>query len=301
MKTTKKHTHLTALLAVCLAAAAAAGLCSTAIAAKNEKVVRACVIGGMTLTGTWQEIAAMFEKQTGYRVEVVVTGPRTKISPVFRAGNADILTMHSGDITTNLVVDGYGINMRPWAQNDLVILGPADDPAKIRGLTSAVEAYRRIAETQSPFLDVMGAGKREMNHNIWKKAHIRPIGEWVLKDEAVHRFKALTYASKNGAYTIYGRMPVLMPKIPTGKLEVLVEGDPMLRRPYIVMEANPAIFQDVNHKGARALSDFLLSKKVQTFLKTYGADTYGGIPCFHPVWPYLDEKQTGKTSKKEAS
>ena len=61
----------------------------------------------------------MFEAQTGYKVEVVVTGPRPDLDAAMRAGKVDLLTMHSGDITTDLVADGYGVNMRPWTRNEL--------------------------------------------------------------------------------------------------------------------------------------------------------------------------------------
>jgi ABC-type tungstate transport system permease subunit len=74
--------------------------------------------------------------------------------------------MHSGDITTDLVADGYGINMKPWTRNDLSLYGPPSDPAHIKGLKSGAEAFRRIAETQSPFLDALDAGSREVSHKI---------------------------------------------------------------------------------------------------------------------------------------
>ncbi len=255
-------------------------------ASSDNNVVRACVIGGMTLTGLWDKVAEKFEAKTGYKVEVVSTGPRPKISKPFRKGEADLLTMHSGDITTDLVVEGYGINMRPWARNDLVLLGPPSDPAGIKGMKDGVKAFRRIAETKSNYLDGMGIGQREMAHMMWKKAKIKPIGDWVLKDESLKNRKMLVYASQHKAYAIFGRMPVVLNKISSGDLEIMVEGDPKMRRPYIVMEANPKVFPKVNQKGARALADFLLSPEIQNFLKEYGKERNNGFPFFYPAWPY---------------
>jgi len=63
----------------------------------------------------------------------------------------------------------------------------------------------------------------------------------------------------------------------------MVEGDPVMRRPFIVMEANPNRFPQANAAGAHALSDFLLAPETQTFLETFGADDYGGISPFHGV------------------
>ena len=78
-------------------------------------------------------------------------------------------------------------------------------------------------------------------------------------------------------------MPVLFGKLKAKGMEILVEGDPAMRRPYVVMEANPRKFPGANHEGARRLSDFLLSPRVQRFLATFRAAEFGGIPLFHPV------------------
>lgn len=252
----------------------------------DPKVVKCCVINGMIRAKMWQEVSKMFEKKTGIKVEVVSTGPKGVISKPFRRGEADLLTMHSSDGTTDLVVEGYGVNIRPWARNDLVILGPPSDPAGIRGMKDGAAALRKIAETQSNWLDIMGLGKREMAHKLWKRANIRPRGDWVLKDEAPTRHLAPAYGAEKGAYLIYGRMPYMTQKIAFKDLEILVTGDPEMRRPYMVMEANPVTFPHVNHKGARMLSDFLLSEEVQTFLADFGKEMNEGYPCFYPVWPY---------------
>ena len=251
--------------------------------AGERKVVRAAVIGGMVMTGLWQKIAGMFEDETGLRVELVATGERPRLAEAFRKGQADLLTMHSGDITTDLVADGYGVNMRPWARNDLVVVGPSSDPAGIRGLRSGVEAFKRIARRQAPFLDFRGIGSREMCHRLWRAAGVMPRGPWVLKDESAGHLNALAFAGTRGAYLVVGRMPVLFGKLKAQGMEILVEGDPAMRRPYVVMEANPRKFPGANHEGARRLSDFLLSPRVQRFLATFRAAEFGGIPLFHPV------------------
>src|SRR5208282_4136739 len=155
----------------------------TAQAPTDSHVVRCAVIGGMTMTGLWQEIAKRFEAQTGYRIEVVATGPRPLLDTAMRAGKVDLLTMHSGDITTDLVADGYGVNMRPWTRNELCIVGPPDDPAHIRGMTSGAAALRKIAETKSHFVDFEGIGSRELVHTLWRLADTEPKGDWVIKDD----------------------------------------------------------------------------------------------------------------------
>ena len=282
-----KHVIL-AVIAVCL-------LCTSALATgtdpgapvPEESVVRAAVIGGMTMTGLWPEVAKMFEEERGYRVDVVVTGPRPVLARAMREGRVDLLTMHSGDITTNLVADGYAINMRPWARNDLVIVGPTSDPAGIVGMADGAQALKRIAATESPFLDREGNGAREMAHGLWKRAGVKCQGSWVLKDESSSHMDILRYAAEKGCYMIVGRMPVLSGKLdaPDG-ISILVDQDPTMRRPYIVMEANPQRLPATNVKGASALADFLCSERVQKFLVTYGTQRYEGFegtPLFYPV------------------
>jgi tungstate transport system substrate-binding protein len=249
----------------------------------DPRVVRCAVIGGMTMTGLWPELVKMFEAGSGYRCELVATGPRPEISEVFRAGKADLITMHSGDITTDLVADGYGINMRPWTRNELSIVGPTNDPAGIRGMTNGAAALRKIAEAKARFVDFQGIGSRELAHNIWHAAGVEPKGDWVIKDETVSKFDILQFARSNNAYVIVGYIPARLGKMNPAGMEILVQGDPAMRRPFIVMEANPKRFPQANHAGARALSDFLLSPKVQNFLADFGQKTTGRGPLFHPV------------------
>jgi tungstate transport system substrate-binding protein len=249
----------------------------------DSHVVRCAVIGGMTMTGLWPVLAKMFEAQTAYRVEVIATGPRPILDAAMRAGKVDLLTMHSGDITTDLVADGFGVNMRPWTRNELCIVGPPDDPAHIRGLTNGAEALRKIAASQSHFVDFEGIGSRELVHTLWRLAGIEPRGDWVLKDNTVSKWNILQFARSNDAYVVTGFIPAQMGNMPANGMEILVKGDPIMRRPFIVMETNPKKFPQANYVGARALADFLLSEKVQNFLLEFGAQTNGPGPLFFPV------------------
>jgi tungstate transport system substrate-binding protein len=252
-------------------------------AARNPHVVRCAVIGGMTMTGLWQAISKLFEEQTGYRVEVVATGPRPDLDKVMREGKVDLLTMHSGDITTDLVADGYGVNMRPWTRNELCILGPPSDPAHIRGMTNGAAALRKIAEAKARFVDFQGIGSRELVHTLWRLSGLEPKGDWVIRDDTVSKFNILQFTRTNNAYVVVGYIPAQMGKMPAEGMEILVKGDPIMRRPFIVMETNPKKFPQANFTGARALSNFLLSAKVQNFLLEFGRQTNGPGPLFFPV------------------
>ncbi len=250
------------------------------------RTVRCAVIGGMAITtGLWDEITRMFEADTGYKVEVVSEGQRPKLAESLRKGEVDLLTMHSGDITTDLVADGFGVNMRPWTRNDLVIVGPASDPAKISGMTDGAEALKKIAGARANFVDIQDIGARELSHTLWKRVGIHPKGKWYLKDESGGHLDFIGFAARHKAYLVFGRMPITMGKVSSHNMKILVDRDPTMKRPYIVMEANPLVFPKANVKGARALSSFLLSEKVQKFIADYGKDKNGGFPFFYPVSP----------------
>ena len=249
----------------------------------GPKIIRTAIIGGMMMTGLWPEIVKLFEKETDYKVVVVATGPRPGLDRAMRDGKVDVLTMHSGDITTDLVADGYGVNMRPWARNDLVIVGPKSDPARIRGLKDGVEAFKRIYAAKAHFVDRRGMGPRELAHALWGKAGITPEGDWLMPDGPEDHLEIVAYAQQHNAYVIVGRNPFVTGKIPNGDMEIMVDQDPQMRRPYIVMEANPAKCPGANVAGARALTDFMLSEKAQKFLAEFGKENLGGANAFDPV------------------
>jgi tungstate transport system substrate-binding protein len=249
----------------------------------DSQTIRCAVIGGMTMTGLWPKIAQMFESETGYHLKLVVTGPRPILDKAMREGKVDLLTMHSGDITTDLVADGFGINMRPWTRNELCIVGPSGDPAHIRGLTNGAEALRKIAQAKSHFVDFQGIGSRELTHSLWESAGIEPKGDWIIKDDTVFKWNILQFARTNNAYVVVGYIPARTGKMYAEGMEILVKGDPVMRRPFIVMEANPQKFPAANHAGAQALADYLLSPKVQNFLLEFSSQAGGPGPLFFPV------------------
>lgn len=269
--------------ALCIAVTLLATLPASIASAEEKKPIRVAVIGGMTMTGMWQELTVQFESDTGWKTELVITGPKAVISEPFTRGEIDLLTMHSSDQTTDLVADGFGVNLRPWARNEHTIVGPSSDPAGIRGMKDGAEALKKIAVVGAPFVDFYGPGSRELAHKLWRRAGLEPKGDWVLKDESNSPQEIVAFAEKKQAYVVVGRIPVTNGKMAIGKMEVLVQGDPEMRRPYVVIEANPEKFPAINGEGARVLADWLVGEKGQNFLVEYGRTHHGGIPLFYPV------------------
>ncbi len=258
--------------------------------ARDVRVVRAAVIGGMTReVPLWPEVARKFEEKTGYRVELVDTGTVEGIAATFAAGGADLLTLHSSDTSTNLVADGYGVNLQPWAHNELVIMGPENDPAGIKGMTDGVEALKKIAAAGelglARFVDLWGHGRREVSQDLWARTGLYPVNKtWFVKDQSASESRQLVYtASLGNAYCLFGRVPVIAGRVSTGGLQIMVEGDRAMQRPFIVMEANPERFPCTNDVGARKLAKFLLSGKIQEFLSQFMVDEFLGLPPFYPL------------------
>lgn len=251
--------------------------------ATSPAPVKVAVIGGMAMTGMWPRLAKQFEADTGIPVQLVVAGNKDMITPVFREGKCDLLTMHSSDEATALVADGFAQNMRPWAWNEQVIVGPPSDPAHIKGMKDGSAALRKIADSHSPFIDAQGGGRRLVTDKLWERSGAKPTGDWVLKDESETPTDLLRFAESKGAYAICGRIPVLTGKIPKGSMEIMVEGDEAMQRPFVVIEANPKKFPSANVAGARMLADYLVSEKAQNFLKKFADEQPAGVPLFYPL------------------
>jgi tungstate transport system substrate-binding protein len=130
-------------------------------AAETNRAVRVAVVSGLTRTGVWSEIVKRFESESGHKVEVV-TGQRPEVAKALREGRVDCAVMHSGDVATALMTEGFGTNLVAWARNEYVIVGPSSDPAHIKGLTDAATALKRISAAQSAFVNHEGAGSRSL-------------------------------------------------------------------------------------------------------------------------------------------
>jgi tungstate transport system substrate-binding protein len=164
--------------------------------------------------------------------------------------------------------------------NDFVIIGPADDPAKIKGLTKAADAMKAIAATGSRFVSRGdNSGTHVLEKTLWKLAGVEPRGAWYI--EAGQGMGAtLGIADDRKAYTLTDRGTFLAFQRRV-RLPILLEGDrPLLN--YSVMQVNPSNGPRVNTAGGAAFADFMVSSDTQKIIKTFGVDKYGQ-PLFVPV------------------
>jgi len=237
----------------------------------------------MTDTGFWQALCERFTTETGLPIELVATGPKFVIAPVFEQGKADLITMHASDTIINLVADGFGADPQPWARNDLLLVGPADDPAKIAGSTDAVAALAKIIESKATLLVHQSLGSNEVLHDLLNAGELELDDEHTVVMATDRQRQLLGRAAKEHAYTLVGRIPFLNGKIANDGLRIMVQGDPRLRRPYVVVVSHfnpPGSPCDV---AARKLAAFLRSPETQEWIAGFGRGELDDEPLFFPV------------------
>jgi tungstate transport system substrate-binding protein len=194
---------------------------------------------------------------------------------------------HAPGLEKKYVEDGKMSNRRLVMYNDFVIIGPADDPARIKGLPKAVDALRSIAESQSRFVSRGDkSGTHVLEQALWAQAGVEPKGAWYL-ESGQGMGQTLGIANDRRAYTLSDRGTYLA-FAKRVDLPILVEKDRPLLNIYSVMEVNPANGPRVNAAGGKAFAEFMLAPETQAVIKTFGVDKYGQ-PLFVPVAGKRDE------------
>jgi tungstate transport system substrate-binding protein len=231
-------------------------------------------------SGLLDVLVPMFEKKTGLSVKTVSVGTGQALALAAR-GEADVALVHAPSLERKCVEDGKMQHRRLVMYNDFIIIGPEDDPARIKGMPRAVDALKRIAETQSRFVsrgDKSGTHLLELG--LWKQAGIEPKGAWYI-ESGQGMGQTLGIANDRRAYTIADRGTWLAFQKRVS-LPILVEKDKPLLNIYSVMEVNPANGPRVNVAGGKAFADFMVAPETQAAIKTFGVDKFGQ-PLFVPI------------------
>jgi tungstate transport system substrate-binding protein len=231
-------------------------------------------------SGLFEHILPSFTKKTGIDVRVVAVGTGQALKNA-ENGDGDVVLVHSKPDEEKFVADGWGVKRHDVMYNDYVIVGPAEDPAKIAGLKDAAEGLKRIAEEQAPFAsraDESGTHKAELN--LWRDAGVDPkpaSGKWYLETGSGMGATLNTAVGKQAyALTDRGTWLAFANK---GDFKVLVEGDPKLFNQYGVMLVNPAKHSKVKAKGGQAFIDWLTSSEGQAAIASF---KIGGEQLFFP-------------------
>jgi len=280
---------LAALLVGCTAGAQPAPVVEPLAVANEVPAVPAAPLAGGELilatttstrdSGLLDVLLPMFEEQTGVTVKMVAVGSGAALQ-MGEEGNADVLLVHAPKSELALMEKGFGKERLLVMHNDFILVGPSSDPAGIRGMTSATDAFQQIALAQSTFVsrgDDSGTNKSELA--FWKKLEITPEGAWY-ESTGSGMGDTLRVASEKIGYTYTDRATYLALK-DTLQLEVLVEGDPSLLNVYHVITVNPDTWPKVNYNAAVAFANFMVAPETQAVIGSFGVETYGQ-PLFIP-------------------
>ena len=230
-------------------------------------------------SGLLDVLMPIFEKKAGATVKVISVGTGQALALAAK-GEADVALVHAPDSEKQYVADGLLVNRRLVMHNDFLLIGPADDPAKIRGMKSAVEAMKRIAEAKATFVSRGdNSGTHQLEKKLWQEAKVSPSGAWYLSS-GQGMGATLGIASEKKGYILTDRATLLAFKKRV-QLDPLVERDRTLLNIYSVMEPNAAKFPRVNVAGGKAFADFMVSKETQEVIRTFGVEKFGE-PLFFP-------------------
>src|SRR5262245_35958302 len=195
----------------------------------GSQIVRCAVVGGLNEIDFWPQITDRYQRATGHRLEIVATGPKHAIAETMKTGEADVIVMHSCDTIINLVADGFAENPQPWAKNDFVIVGPASDPARIKGERDVIAALGRIISSRSKLLLHASNGVSELLGDLLAAAGLELDSQATISIPSDKHRQMLHRAAEEVAYTIVGRIPFLSGKLDTNGLSIMVQGDERLR------------------------------------------------------------------------
>ncbi|TMG01359.1 MAG: tungsten ABC transporter substrate-binding protein [Chloroflexi bacterium] len=224
-------------------------------------------------SGLLDVLIPQFEKEHDYKVKTVAVGSGEALR-LAGEGEADVVLAHSPKAEEDFMAAGNGESRLVVMHNDFIIVGPGDDPAGIKGLTSAADAFKKIASAEAIFLsrgDQSGTNTKELS--LWTSAGIQPSGAWY-QETGSGMGATLNVATQKRGYTLSDRGTYLAQK-KNLDLDLLVEGDKALFNQYHVMVVDPKKHSNVNAEGARAFASWITSVEVQKTIGDFGVKEYG--------------------------
>lgn len=257
--------------------AAALALATAVGAHAQDKFITVASTTSTEQSGLFEHLLPKFTEQTGIEVRVVAQGTGQALKSA-ENGDADVVFVHDPVAEKAFVEAGWGVERKPVMYNDFVLVGPAADPAGVKGSADIAASLKKISDSKAPFAsrgDDSGTHKAELR--LWKQAEIEPAGDWY-RETGSGMGPTLNLASGTNAYTLTDRGTWLNFGN-RGELEILVQGDKRLFNPYGVILVNPEKHPHVKAAEGQAFIDWLVSEKGQTAIAAY---KIGGEQAFYP-------------------
>ncbi len=225
-------------------------------------------------TGLLDVLVPDFEKRSGWRVKLVVGGSGQVLAQGAR-GDLDVLLTHSPAAEEAFVAAGNGVDRRLVMHNDFVLMGPASDPAHLKGL-DPVAAFRRMYDQGTTFVsrgDQSGTNVKELE--LWKDAGVDPKGKPWYIESGVGQLQNLQLALTRNAYVLTDRGTYVANTQLLSGLVILVEHAHVLLNIYHVTTVDPKKFPRVNAAGAKAFADYVTGPDGQSLIASFGVAKYG--------------------------
>ena len=230
-------------------------------------------------TGLLDVLVPAFEKSSGYSVKTIAVGTGAALAMGER-GDADVLLVHAPAAEEVYMTKGRGLSRSVVMHNAFIVVGPANDPARVRGAPSAQAAFAAIAAAHATFVsrgDDSGTNTKELA--LWKAAGVSPEGAWYVKSGS-GMADTLHIASQKAAYTLTDDGTFLSQRA-TLVLSPVVADVTDLRNVYHVIVVKPIEGRVSNEPGASAFARFLTSAAGQRIIGSYGRERFGR-PLFTP-------------------
>ncbi len=221
-------------------------------------------------SGLFDHLLPLFEKKTGIPIDVIAVGTGAAIE-IGKRGDADLIFVHAKEQELRAVKEGHFIDRRDVMYNDFVVIGPPGDPAKIQGMKSASTAFRKIAESNSPFVsrgDWSGTHTKELL--LWKQTGLNPQSRTWYLEAGQGMAKTQRIANEKRAYTITDRGTWLATREGDRlDMKIVLVGDPALFNQYGIMAVNPERHRHVNYEGAKRFITWIVSREGQQAIASY--------------------------------
>lgn len=244
----------------------------------EAKPLRVAVIGGLTMTGLWEQVATAFEKKYGIKTQLVATGNKKVLNAYCLENPVDLVTMHSSDTISNLASDGLIEQLTPWIHNAQMLISHKSNPAQINQTDTLDVALKKIVDSKSIFMVHTSGGTFEVFHAISTQYSFRPE---VLLTQKSNGF--LNDLVSHKAYTLFGVIPYLMKKHFHPDVKGYFIDDELLHRPYLAAIGTRERIGKERYKNAELLLKFLISKDVQNLIRDFRMKEFPEIPVFFPT------------------
>lgn len=245
--------------------------------ASDQNIVRLATTTSTANSGLLDYLLPKFETKCACKVHVISVGTG-KALKLGEDGNVDVVLVHARPAEDKFVSAGHGIDRRDVMYNDFVLIGPYNDPAKIKGEKDVLVAMKRISNSQVRFVSRGDdSGTDQMEKGYWKDLAIRPEGKWYIS-AGQGMGEVLMMSGEMRAYTLTDRGTYISYRDKVG-LPILVEGDARMFNPYGIIAVNPKKYPDVNYKGATELIRWITSAEGQQAIASFKV---GGEQLFVP-------------------